>query len=364
MAMGLLLPCPVWAAAPEEPAAPTLERMLGAMLMLGFRGSELSDSDPFLAMVQEGKIANFILFDKDVTENSTRNIVSKEQLRQLTARLRAAAPGPIFIGVDQEGGQVRRLKPQKGFMDVPSAQVMGQANPRETFDIASRLGAELKSLGINLDFAPVVDVDTNPFNPAIGRLGRSFGTDAAKVSAHALAFGRGLAKNGVVPCLKHFPGQGCSGEDSHLQLPDITQCWQPDVDLAAFAQIFKAGWPGMVMTGHLFHKDLDDSMPATLSRKIITGLLREGMGWSGVVISDDLQMKAITQNRDLKEILREAIEAGVDILLLANNIVWEENLPQKAWETLTALVEEGAVTKERVRESWQRISTLHDIYGN
>lgn len=345
----------------EEIQQPSLEQMLSAMLMLGFRGATLKDNEPFANMIKAGKIGNVILFDRDVTEGTQRNINSPDQLRNLTAELRQA--GVKFIAVDQEGGQVRRLKPQKGFFDLPSAQAMGQGNLNTTYETADQLGQELKSLGINLDFAPVVDVDVNPFNPAIGRLGRSFGTDPQNVARHALTFGQGLAKNGIVPTLKHFPGQGCATEDTHEGITDISQCWNPDVDLLPYAEIFRKGWPGAVMIGHLFHQGLDVQEPATLSRKIVTGLLREGLGWQGVVITDDLQMKAVSQGKGLKEIFRLAVDAGCDILLLGNNLEFDPELPQKAWTALRELADEGMLTEERARMSWQRITALYATFN-
>lgn len=351
-------------AAEETAPGVDSDAMLGSMLMLGFRGASLSADDPFLKMVSEGKIGNIILFDRDVSENAPRNVVSPQQLAALTATLRKAAPRPIFIGVDQEGGQVRRLKPQKGFFDLPSAQALGQGSVQTTRETAEKLGSELHGLGINLDLAPVVDVDTNPFNPAIGRLGRAFSSDAQVVAAHALAFGHGLAKNGVVPTLKHFPGQGCAGQDSHLVLPDVSQCWNAEIDLRPYADIFRQGWPGTVMIGHLFHRGLDPDLPSTLSPKIVTGLLRQGLGWQGVVISDDLQMKAVSEGRDLAQTMQLAIEAGVDILLFGNNLEWDAELPQKAWNTLKSLVDEGKISPARLAESRDRIAALHEAYGS
>lgn len=347
----------------EEAPQPDMDKMLGAMLMFGFRGPELAGNDPFLEMIKSGKIGNVILFDRDVTENTPRNIISPEQVTKLTGAIKKAAPGPIFIGIDQEGGQVRRLKPQKGFFDLPSAQAMGQGNAKATFDLAEEAGEEMANLGINLDLAPVVDVDTNPFNPAIGRLGRAFSSDAQAVAKHALAFGQALAKNGVAPVLKHFPGQGCAAEDSHLGLTDISQCWNPEIDLLPYAEIFAQGWPGAVMVGHLMQRNLDSEKQATFSKKVITGLLRESMGWQGVVISDDLQMGAVGKDWDLKEKIWQALDAGVDILLFGNNLEWDEELPQKAWQALKSLADEGKLTPGRARQSWERISALHAAMG-
>lgn len=345
----------------EEATYPPLETMAAAMLMVGFRGQTIADNDKFAAALQSGKVANVILFDKDLSTGGARNINSPEQLRKLCARLREL--GALFIAVDQEGGQARRLRPQKGFQDLPSAQAMGQGSPHETLQKAESAGKELKELGINVDFAPVVDVDSNPFNPLIGRLGRAFSSDAKLVAAHALAFGRGLAKSGVIPVLKHFPGQGCAEKDTHQEATDVTMCWNAQIDLVPYADIFQSGWPGMVMTGHILVKSLDSANPATLSPKIINGLLRNGLGWQGVVVSDDLQMKAASDGRDLKEIILAALNAGVDILLFGNNIEWDENLPEKAAQTLLELVAEKSVSEERIKESWRRISSLAGVYG-
>lgn len=369
----LVMPC-VFAADAPQPTAPAqhestqatgpdLDHMLGAMLMFGFRGDSLPGDSPFLQMIREGKIGNVILFDKDVATGSQRNIVSPNQLARLCASIKATAPAPIFIAVDQEGGQVRRLKAQKGFFDLPSAQSMGQGNPNTTFELAAQAAQEMSRLGINLDLAPCVDVDSNPFNPAIGRLGRAFSSDAQIVARHALAFGLALAKNGVVPVLKHFPGQGCAKEDPHTGSADVSQCWQPEIDLLPYAEIFRQGWPGAVMTAHIVQSKLDNELAATFSKKIITGLLREGLGWEGVVISDDLQMKGATQGKELQELIFLAIDAGIDILLFGNNLEYDPDLPVKVWQQLRSLVDEGKVSQERIRESWQRISALHAAFA-
>ena len=333
--------------------------MIGSMLMLGFRGADLPPGDAFLAQVRAGHVGHVILFDRDVTTGGERNITSPQQLRQLTATLRAASPGPLLIAVDQEGGRVRRLKPQKGFADLPSAQSMGTGQPDKTRALARQLGKELAGLGISVNLAPVADVNSNPANPAIGALERSFSPNPALVAAHAIAFGQGLAQQGVIPALKHFPGQGGAQKDSHLGLTDITRSWNAKADLAPYTQAFAQGWPGMVMLGHLFHTGLDAKYPATLSRTVVADLLRGRMGWQGVVISDDMQMKAITDHYGMEQAVLLAVNAGVDILLFGNNLYWDENLPQKAFATLKDLVQSGRVSQQRVMESWLRISNLY-----
>ena len=340
-------------------ALPSLDIMIGSMLMLGFRGADLPPGDAFLAQVRAGHVGHVILFDRDVTTGGERNITSPQQLRQLTATLRAASPGPLLIAVDQEGGRVRRLKPQKGFADLPSAQSMGTGQPDKTRALARQLGKELAGLGISVDLAPVADVNSNPANPAIGALERSFSPNPTLVAAHAIAFGQGLAQQGVIPALKHFPGQGGAQKDSHLGLTDITRSWNAKADLAPYTQAFAQGWPGMVMLGHLFHTGLDAKYPATLSRTVVADLLRGRMGWQGVVISDDMQMKAITDHYGMEQAVLLAVNAGVDILLFGNNLYWDENLPQKAFATLKDLVQSGRVSQQRVMESWLRISNLY-----
>lgn len=338
--------------------------MLGSMLMLGFRGTELAPDDPFLAAVRAGKVGHVLLFDRDLPSGGgERNIRSPEQLRRLTAALRAAAPGPMFIAVDQEGGRVRRLKPQQGFMDLPSARSMGRGSPAATRTLAARLGAELAGLGISVDLAPVADVDSNPDNPAIGKLGRSFSPDPGLTAQHALAFGQGLAQAGIIPALKHFPGQGGAQRDSHLGLTDISRCWDGGSDLLPYAEAFRQGWPGMVMVGHLFHAGLDPEHPATLSKMVVTGLLRHGLAWRGVVISDDMQMKAITGHYGLEQAILLAVQAGVDILVFGNNLQWDPDLPEKAHATLRRLVDSGRISPERIRASWERIRALHAAYA-
>lgn len=346
---------------PESPTQqPATDEMISAMLMFGFRG--YMPDQKFLNIVKEGKIGNFLLFDKDVSSGKERNIKSPEQVKELCTLLSDNMKNPGFIGIDQEGGQVRRLKPQKGFFDLPSAQKLGQGNAGITYETADTLGKELNNLGINLDLAPVVDVDSNPYNPVIGKLGRAFNTDPGQVVQHALAFGRGLAKNGVVPVLKHFPGQGCASKDSHAEPVDISQCWNPEVDLLPYAEIIQAGWPGMIMIGHLDLKELDKDLPASLSKNIVTGLLRQGLHWDGVVITDDLQMGAVASQRSIKEIIELAVNAGVDILMFGNNLEWNEKLPGQVQEAFKALVDEGKITRERLLLSWNRISALHAAY--
>ena len=261
---------------PPARAETVPDAMLGAMIMGCVDGTELAPDDPFLALVRAGRVGGVCLFQYK-KDHSVMNVVSPQQVKRLTRTLREAAPGPFLIAVDQEGGRVRRLCPEQGFADLPSAAEMGELPPERTYQTAARLGRELRGLGINVDFAPVADENVNPDCPIIGGRGRSFGGDERAVSAHASAFGAGLAAEGVIPVLKHFPGHGSSEKDSHLGTTEITRTWQKR-ELRPYVDAIAAGWPGMIMSAHLFHAGLDPELPASLSKNVMTRLLRGRLG--------------------------------------------------------------------------------------
>jgi len=341
---------------------PTLEQMAGAMLMFGFRGTTFSDPNPFLEWVRSGKVGHVILFDKDHLTGGPRNIGAQKEVRQLTATLKDAARGPFLIAVDQEGGKVRRLKPGAGYIDTPSAESMGRGKPENTRALARLMGEELHDLGIQVNMAPVADVNTNPDNPAIGALGRSFNADPALVTRHALAFGQAMQEEKIIPVLKHFPGHGSSVADTHAGQADITATWNSMADLKPFVDAIGSRWPGMIMTGHLTHTKLDPVYPASLSKLITQDMLRSTLGWNGVVVTDDLQMDAIATRFSLEETILLAVNAGADILLFGNNLRWDPLLPETVHGTLMQLIRKGAITSERVRESWERITGLYYSY--
>lgn len=357
-----LLPYLARGATPDE-VSPSPERMVGSMLMLGFRGTEEADDPVFWKALREGRVGHALLFDKNMADGGPRNIRSPEQVRALTAALRRTAPLPPFIAVDDEGGNVRRCKPAYGFSALPSAAVMGRDRPERTWARAERLGRELHSVGINVDLAPVADVNTNPGNPIIARLGRSFSPNPQTVALHAWAFGQGLAAEGVIPVLKHFPGHGSSRFDTHLGTADITETWQT-AELQPFQECFSAGWPGMVMVGHVSHRGMDPRLPASLSSAVIEDLLRGRMGWQGVVISDDLMMDAVARRFTLEQIVLLAVAAGNDILVFGNNTAHPDpDLPDKVHAAFMKLVRNGSIPLWRVRQSWERIEALRRTLG-
>ena len=249
-----------------------------------------------------------------------RNITSPHQLRALTSVLRDIAP--YFIAVDVEGGYVNRLKKKYGFsVSVPSAQKLGRQSLGKMKRVADALARELKEMGINWNFAPVVDVNIDSNSPAIGAIERSFSDVPRTVVAHANAFIKAHREQQVIPALKHFPGHGSAAGDTHLGVTDVTQTYRRAKELLPYQKFIQKGYDDPILTAHIVNRKLDKSgRPATLSHDIMTKLLRDEMGFDGVIISDDMQMGAIVEAYGLTEAVVEAVKAGVDMILLANQI--------------------------------------------
>jgi beta-N-acetylhexosaminidase len=352
------------AARPSADESAALRSMAGQLLLVGFRGESLSGADSVVRDVTHYNLGGVILFDRDVALGSDRrNIRSVRQLAALTAALQKAAQTPLFVAVDQEGGRVARLSPRHGFAALPSAQETGAAaTTAASADAGSRAGAMLHDVGVNLNFAPVVDVNVRPDNPAIGRAGRSFSADSEAVARHAQAFLQGMASHGVLGCVKHFPGHGSSAADSHLGVADISASWN-ESELVPYRRLLDGGHVQMIMTGHLFNSRLDPDHPATLSRAVITGLLRGRLGFGGVVVSDDMQMKAITDRYGLEQAVALALNAGVDILLFGNNLTYDADIVPEVVDMIESLVERGVVPRSRIEESFARVLRLKESAG-
>ena len=351
---------------PQEPS-PELRRMAGQMLLVGFRGAEpglgTPGALPILGQVAALNLGGVILFDRDVALKSPdRNIESPAQLSRLTSALQSAAAAagspPLFIAVDQEGGRVQRLRSARGFAETPpAAELCPLGDPAPALAAGEQAGQTLAEVGLNLDFAPVADVNVNPENPVIGGIGRSFSADPKAVAACAGAFARGLQNRGVLTAAKHFPGHGSSRTDSHLGFTDVSATWS-EAELIPFAELTRQGLADMVMTAHVFDARLDPDYPATLSRAVINGILRERLGFAGVVVTDDLQMRAVAGRYGLKESVRLIVGTGADVLLIGNNLDFDPLIAEKTINALMELVAEGKVSPERIRQSCARILKL------
>ncbi len=343
-----------------------LSVMAGEMIMTGFRGQALEhDNAPPLRALREGKIGGVILFAKDIQTGKTRNISSPEQLKALTARLAEAGSAgpcaPVWIAVDQEGGRVRRLSAHNGFRDWPSALNMGRHSPQHTWETALDMGLMLADMGINLNFAPSLDLH-RPDSPAIGRQERAFSSEPAGVARHGAAFARGMRNARIVCCYKHFPGHGSARGDTHEGYADISETWS-ERELEPYRDLLDRNLPAMVMVAHVTLRRLDDR-PASLSPAVVTGLLREKLGFRGVIVTDDLDMEAVASQYPLKERIRLAVNAGADILLFGNNLHYDEELPFLVHAALMELIDEGDIPPERIRASYERIRELKAFVNN
>ena len=328
-----------------------LDFKIGQMIILGFNGTEISDTSHIYADIVERHIGGVVLY--------ARNVESPSQLQSLDSALQSLDTTRLFIAVDQEGGYVARLTEAKGFSPSVTAQYLGEINnPDTTRYWAGLCATDLNTAGININFAPVVDLNINPDSPAIGHWERSFSVNPDTVVANALVFIEEHHALDIYCTLKHFPGHGSSTEDSHYGLPDITATWS-EIELEPYEDIIAQGQCDIVMTAHVFNGNLDATYPATLSSDVITGILRDELAWDGVVISDDMHMAAINDNYGLETALELCINAGVDMLIFSNNSSgYYENAAQEAIDLIRGMVDDGRISESRIDEAYQRITQL------
>jgi len=336
-----------------------LTTKIGQMIMVGFRCLSVTADSPVIRDIRDNRIGGVILFDYDVpTHSPRRNIASSGQVKHLTESLQAAAAIPLFIAVDQEGGRVCRLKASHGFPPTPSQAELGRQNdPTVTRRTASVTADTLAAAGITVNFAPVVDLNVNPDNPVIGKLARSFSADPDIVVRHAAIMIDAFHSRNLAAAVKHFPGHGSSTADSHEGFVDVTRTWTRR-ELVPFARLIDSNRCDMVMTAHVVNRNLDRRYPATLSRATLTTLLRGEMGFSGVIISDDMQMKAIRSHYELADAVKRAVDAGIDILLFANNTIFDEVIATRVVSLITAMVNAGDIAEERIDASYRRIMNV------
>lgn len=333
---------------------------IGRMFMVGFSGQTCRPGDWIFKAVAELRVGGVILFARNV-DGSVQNISAPSQLHELIAQLReAAGRRPLCISVDQEGGMVCRLRADDGFPASLSARELARLSDGEIRERASQMAMTLAEMGINWNLAPVVDLDLHPDNPIIGRYGRSFGADPDRVTHVARLFIQAHHAAGVACCLKHFPGHGSAGQDSHQGFVDVSDCWQQR-ELVPFARLIEDGHADAIMTGHLINRRLDGSgLPATLSRPVMQDLLRNELGFTGVIVSDDLQMGAITRKWGLAEAVRQAVQAGVDLLTIGNNLASGEADVVQAIAAVEKMLDRGEVDADYIRAAIGRVTTLQE----
>jgi len=333
-----------------------LEEKISQMFMIGIPDQSLSNETQQL--IQELQPGGVILF--------SHNIKNADQLRVLTNDLQNYSHNELMIAVDMEGGRVNRFAKHADFsqMRIPSATSMGKGNVLETEAYGRTIAVNLRDYGITMNLAPVVDVNVNPNNPVIGKLGRSFSDDPNTVYAHAEAFTHAHHDVGVATALKHFPGHGGSTRDSHKGLVDITNTYDSDKEIFPYEQLINNGYDNAIMTAHIVNQNIDD-VPATLSHEIITEYLRDDLGFSGVVISDDMQMKAISKHYGQEDALIRAINAGVDILTFAYQIEHYESSDLVDFvAVIAAAVRNNEIDEATINASYVRIMKLKEKYDD
>ncbi len=334
-----------------------MELDIGQMFLLGFDGCVVERDHWLTRAIERDGLGGVILFDRNV-DGSVQNIRSAAQLQDLTGRLQEMASGMLLVAVDQEGGRVCRLKERDGFPPSVSAAELGSGPVARTTTAATAMAATLAENGINLNLAPVVDLDLNHDNPIISRYGRSFSASVDQVVQHATAFIAAHHGRGVACCLKHFPGHGSAGGDTHLGFVDISSDWQTR-ELEPYRQLFAAGYTDAVMTAHVLHRGLDPSgLPATLSPVIVGGILRRELGFGGVTMTDDLQMRAITDHYGYREAVQRAVMAGVDLLTVGNNLERNQDALARGIAAIRELLDKGGIHADSIAASLARIAAL------
>ena len=337
-----------------------IQKMISKMVILGFNGENVGQNDEIYKDIKSG-LGGVILFDKDPNDKQkVKNVRNKEQLKKLTSQLQSISKQKLLISIDQEGGIVQRLKKEDGFVYTLSASevaLKGESFAKQTYKL---LANDLKESGINTDFAPVVDLAINKQNKVIVTRGRSFGESSNEVITYASIFVDELKKEKVISVLKHFPGHGSSLADSHLGFVDITNTWSQK-ELEPYRYFIQNNKADMIMTAHVYNQNLDKNYPATLSFAINTNLLRNRLGFEGVIVSDDLQMSAISKHYDLKQTVTLAINSGVNMLLFANQLAQPITLKQIV-DTVYSQILNEQIPLEKIILSNQRIDRMLGKY--
>ncbi|MBQ1611740.1 MAG: hypothetical protein II087_07565 [Muribaculaceae bacterium] len=348
----------------QLPADSVLRRYAAQMLMVGFKGDSINDQSDAARYVRDLKVGAIVLFDVDLTGDATigsRNVTSTGQLATLTRKLQSYADYPLLIALDQEGGRVVRMKTQYGFQPIVSAKYLGETDNEDTTRFyGHRMGEQLHNHGVNINLAPVLDLD-NPQCPAIGKLDRSYGASPTQVVRHARWLIEEHHKQGVLCAVKHFPGHGSAISDSHWGFVDVTQTWNP-TELIPFRRLIHDNLIDLVMTAHIFNQKLDPDYPATLSRKTLEGLLRKELGYDGVVVTDDMYMEGIINQYSIERALVLAINAGADLICVGNNINtgFEPDRPFRLVDIIVAAVKRGEIPYARLLQSHNRLERLYN----
>ncbi len=343
----------------------TLRQKIGQMLVMGFSGTLIDEHHSLTNWLRGDGLGGVLLFDYDLVKNCHgKNLVNQRQIKQLTGQLHYYADLsseksdlPLFIALDYEGGAVDRLSQIDGCMKTIKPCELAILSETSLEAELEKMAETFKSLGFNLNFAPVVDLNLNEKQGIIGRLGRSFSPDARHTAHVAKRFVEIFAAQGITCSYKHFPGHGSAIGDTHHGFVDVTETFNTS-ELEPYSILLRnKNLPAMIMTAHVINRKLDpDGLPATLSYRILTGLLRHKLGFEGVIISDDLQMQAIANHYSLEDALSLTINAGANMLIFANQL--GEITAPEVIDTIEQLIHARRIDESLVEQSYQRISRL------
>lgn len=342
-----------------EAQVDSLDIKIGQMILIGMPKADVDSA--VLAEVRSGKVGALIYFEKNIPKSTSAFAAFKK----MSWTYQKAAPIPLFICIDQEGGKVNRLKEKYGFTRSITAAAIGKFKSLDSVRFyAEATAATLAGLGINVNFAPCVDLAVNPTNPVIVKPERSYSANEDTVALFAKEVVIQHRNFGIVTALKHFPGHGSSKDDTHMGLADVTNTWTSR-ELKPYQTLIDGGFVDGVMTSHIVNKNLDRrGLPGTLSKSILDSVLRKRLGYDGVVFSDDMQMKAIASNYGLDEAIRLAVNAGVDIMCFSNNIQGvQQRTVEAVYGIIRKFVTSGEIPKDRIDQSFRRIMKLKKSLG-
>lgn len=363
----------------DVPGAPLSSRhiaidpRIGQRFIVGFYGTTPERAKIQLERyIRDYHIGGVILFGRHSVDNITEdekvrkdslfpgNISQdKKELENLTGYIQELNTQysniPLFIGVDQEGGLISRLR-NCGLGPTLSHAELGQEAVSKTTEEASRIAQYLQGLGFNLNFAPVVDLATNPDNPVIVKHKRSFGADPAVVIKRAKAYILAHIQEGISPCIKHFPGHGSTAGDTHEDFTDASQTWTKQ-EIEPYRELIAEGIVDLIMASHVYNDQIDDTYPASLSQKTLTDLLRQDLGYTGAIITDDIEMKALLKHYSYEQIIALSAKAGVDLFIIGNHDARREGV-ENSIEALQALYNKGEISEEDVETPYKRILSL------
>ncbi|MDJ0614081.1 MAG: glycoside hydrolase family 3 N-terminal domain-containing protein [Rhizobiaceae bacterium] len=334
--------------------AAEVEKMAGKLLVVGYPGSspESGSTKTLANHIAAGRAGGALFLRHNVKSGAQSKAMAKMFIN---------ANRQSLIAIDQEGGKVQRLGKKHGFTSIPTAQWIAEnKSVAQAKKIYAQAGRELKSAGFNMNMAPTVDIH-DPKNPVIGKWQRSFSTDVERIAAYAGAFVDGFASAGVACSLKHFPGHGSSRGDSHDGFVDITNTWNKS-ELVPFQKL--GAKSPMIMGGHLFHPEFSNGKsPVTFSQKALISKLRKGLGYQGVILTDDLDMGAIRKSFQLKEAIILALAAGNDLLLLSNSLSYDGDLPANAVRWISGAVKDERISQAGLKASYNRVMRVRKSFS-